>query len=126
MNPPMPQQKPDRLIAVGVMILISGILNILWGMGLFFAITILGLGTLLIGCLCLPMGAFPLVLGILEILYAAKLLRRQMHPNVKPAYYIAVMEIIDMLFGNVIALVVGVATLILYNDVAVRRYFGET
>jgi hypothetical protein len=36
------------------------------------------------------------------------------------------MQLIDALFGNVIALIVGVTALILYNDPAIRRFFGET
>ena len=126
MNLSVTPQKPDRLIAIGVMTLVSGILNIFWSMVLFLTITVLGIGTFLIGCLCLPLGIYPLVLGILEILYAVKLLRNPISPTLKPAYYLSIMEIVDTLFGNIIALIVGVATLILYNDVTIRRYFGET
>ncbi|MBN2085648.1 MAG: hypothetical protein JW748_10545 [Anaerolineales bacterium] len=122
----VPSQKPDRLIAVAVMTLVSGILNLFWSVGIFIAIAVFGVGTFLIGCICLPLGIYPLALGILEIVYAAKLLGNPASPNLKPAYHIAIMEIIDTLFGNLPALIVGVAALILYNDVAVRRYFGET
>ena len=120
------EQKPDRLTAIAVMTLISGIVNLFWSIGIFLLVAAIGAGTLLIGCVCLPLGIYPLALGMLEIVYAAKLLRNPIPPGLKPAYHIAVMEIIDMLFGNAIALIAGVAALILYNDVAVRRYFGET
>ncbi|MGB7537500.1 MAG: hypothetical protein WBM17_03070 [Anaerolineales bacterium] len=122
----VPTQKPDRLTAVAAMTLISGILNLFWSIGIFLAIAVFGVGTFLIGCICLPLGLYPLALGILEIVYAAKLLRNPVSPDLKPAYHIAVMEIIDTLFGNVMALIVGVAALIFYNDVAIRRFFGET
>ena len=122
----MPPQKPDRLFAIGMMTLISGIINILWGMGLLLMIAVFGIGTFFVGCLCLPLAIYPLALGIVEVLYALKLMRNPISPTVKPAYYIAVMEIIDTLFGNIIALVVGVVSLLLYNDVAIRRFFGET
>jgi hypothetical protein len=121
----LPFQKPDRLTAIGVMTLISGILNIFWSMGWFLGLAVLGIGTFLVGCLCLPLGLYPLALGVSEILYAMKLLRNPPPPSLRPAYFLAVMEIIDTLFGNVLALVVGVATLILYNDISVRRFFGE-
>jgi hypothetical protein len=126
MDPAVPPQKPDRLTAIAVMTLVSGILNIFWSIGLFLAIAAIGVGTFLIGCICLPLGFYPLVLGILEIIYAVKLLRNPISPELKPAYILAVLEIIDTLFGNVIALITGVVALILYNDVAVRRHFGET
>jgi hypothetical protein len=122
----VPPQKPDRLTAVAVMTLVSGILNLFWSFGIFLSIAAFGVGTFLIGCICLPLGFFPLALGVLEIIYAVKLLRNPVSPELKPAYHIAVMEIIDTLFGNVMALIVGVVALIFYNDVAVRRYFGET
>ena len=89
-------------------------------------LSILGVGTFFIGCLCLPLGFFPLLLGILEIRYAAQLLRNPAAPALKPAFYLAFMEILETLLGNVISLIVGVTALILYNDVEVRRYFGET
>ncbi len=122
----VPEQKPDRLTAIAVMTLISGMINLFWSIGVFLVVTAFGAGTFLIGCVCLPLGFFPLVLGIFELVYAVKLLRNPISPELKPAYHIAVMEIIDMLFGNVFALIVGVAALIMYNDLAVRRYFGET
>ncbi len=126
MDQAVPEQKPDRLTAIAVTTLISGILNLFWSLGIFLAIAVFGVGTFLVGCVCLPLGFYPLALGILEIVYAVKLLRNPISPELKPAYHIAVMEIIDTLFGNLFALIVGVAALILYNDVAVRRYFGET
>jgi hypothetical protein len=119
-------QKPDRLTTLAVMTLVSGILNLAWSALIFIGAAVFGIGTFLIGCICLPLGVYPLLLGILEILYAAKLLRNPVPSELKPAYHIAVMEIIDALFGNVIALIVGVAALILYNDPAIRRFFGET
>ncbi len=126
MLPAVPEHKPDRLTAIAVLTLISGITNLFWSIGIFLLVAVFGVGTLLIGCICLPLGFYPLILGILEIVYAAKLLRNPIPPGLKPAYHIAIMEIIDMLFGNAFALIVGVAALILFNDVAVRRYFGET
>jgi hypothetical protein len=53
MDPAVPPQKPDRLTAIAVMTLVSGILNIFWSIGLFLAIAAIGVGTFLIGCICL-------------------------------------------------------------------------
>jgi hypothetical protein len=120
-----PSSKPDRVTTLAVMTLVSGILNLFWSAGVFLAVVAFGFSTLFVGCLCLPLGIYPLILGIVEIVYAGRLLRSPISPETKPAYYIAVMEIIDMLFGNIVALVTGVLALIFYNDPLVRRYFGE-
>jgi hypothetical protein len=121
-----PPQRPDRLTAIAIMTLLSGILNLFWSLVVFLAVLLFGFGTLLLGCICLPLGLYPLGLGILEIVYAVRLLRNHVPPALKPAYHIAVMEVIDTLFGNLPALIVGVLALIFYNDPAVRRFFGET
>ena len=121
-----PSGRPSRLNAIAALTLASGILNLLWSAVAFLSVIILGFGTFLVGCICLPLGVYPLVLGVLEIVYALRLLRDPVSPSLRPAYYIAVMEIIDTLFGNVAALIVGVLSLILYNDRAVRHYFGDT
>ncbi len=126
MNFENPSRRPDRLTAIAAMTLVSGILNLFWSVVVFLVIVLFGVGTLFFGCICLPLGVYPLVLGVFEIVYAAKLLRTPVSPALKPAYHIAVMEIIDTLFGNVVALIVGVLALIFYNDLAVRHYFGET
>jgi hypothetical protein len=126
MDLPVPSPKPNRLTAIAVMTLVSGIFNLFWSFGIFLGIAAFGISTFLIGCICLPLGLYPVMVGILEIVYAVKLLRNPVSPELKPAYHIAVMEIVDTLFGNVLALVVGVVALILYNDPAIRRFFGET
>jgi hypothetical protein len=117
--------RPSRVTVIAVLTLSSGILNFIWSIGLCFAFILLGMGTFLIGCLCLPVALYPLLLGILEVVFAVKLFRRPAPPAIKPAYHIAVMEIIAALLGNIAALIVGVTALIFYNDRSVRGYFGE-
>ena len=126
MNATPAARKPEMVTAIAVMTLISGILNMAWSIGVFVGAVILGLGTFLIGCVCLPLGLFPLGLGIAEIVYATRLMRNPAGSAVKPSYAIAVLEIIDMLVGNAFALVTGVMALIFYNNPSVRRFFGET
>jgi hypothetical protein len=119
-------RKPDLVTAIAVLTLASGILNLFWSIGVFLGAVVLGLGTFLVGCLCIPLGVYPLALGIAEIVYAARLMKQPAPADLKPSYAIAILEIIDTLLGNVLALVAGVLALIFYNDPAVRRYFGET
>ena len=112
-------QKPGLVQAVGIMTLVNGILNILWGIG----VTI-GLMAALVTICLVPLGLLPIILGIFEIIFAVKLLATPPQP-VQPSQTIAILEICCILFGNVISLVVGILALVFYSDPAVKEYFAQ-
>lgn len=115
MNTSYSQQKPGLVTAIAVMTLTSGILNLFWGFvafGSFF------------GIICLPIAILPTILGIFEIIYAAKLLSAQLQP-VQPSPSIAAFEIVTVVMGNVFSMVVGILVLIFYNDLTVKEYFAH-
>jgi hypothetical protein len=114
-------EKPGQVTAIGIMTLINGILNILWGLGATAAIV---LGSLGIGLICAPVTILPAILGIFEILYAAKVMSNPPAP-VQPSQVIAILEICCILAGNVISLVIGILALVFYNDPAVKAYFAR-
>jgi hypothetical protein len=114
-----PGEKPSMVTLISILTLVNGILNILWGLGAAVAFI-----SSIIGIVCVPLAAFPIVLGILEILYAAKLLPASPRP-VQPARYLAIIEIIGIVFGNVFSLIVGILALVFYNDPAVQAYFAR-
>ena len=126
MNPPpmypsyqtAPGQKPGMVTAITIMTLVNGILNIMWGAGVSFGM-LAGLVTII----CIPITILPAVLGIFEIIYAAKLLATPPQP-VQPSQTIAVLEICAIVAGNVISLIVGILALVFYNDPSVRAYFA--
>lgn len=114
---PMPvSEKPGMLQTVAIMTLVNGIINILWG-GL---LTLSLMPTLI----CWPFGAFPLVLGILEVIYAAKILPSQLQP-VQPSKTIAIMEIVAILYLNPLSMIGGILALVFYGDPAVKAYFAK-
>ncbi len=119
MNTSYPDQKPGLFTAIAVMTLTSGIINLFWG----FIASATALGTI-IGVICLPITILPTILGVFEIIYAAKLLSAQPEP-VKPSQSIAVFEILTFLIGNIFSMVVGILTLIFYNDQSVKGYFAR-
>lgn len=119
MNTSYPNPKPGLLTAVAVMTLTSGIINLFWG----FIASASALSTL-VGIVCLPITILPTILGVFEIIYAAKLLSAQPQP-VKPSPSIAVFQILMALYFNVFSMVVGILTFIFYNDVTVKDYFAH-
>jgi hypothetical protein len=122
-NHTIPLRKPGLVQAVAVLTLFSGILNILWGAGMATLMTF-GIVTLCLVPIVLMFGILPFVLGIFEIIYAAKLLANPPQP-VQPSQAIAIMEICCILFANVISLVVGILALVFYNDADVKAYFAK-
>lgn len=119
MNTSYPNQKPGLFTAIAVMTLTSGIINLFWG----FIASATALGTI-IGIVCLPITILPTILGVFEIIYAAKLMSAQPEP-VKPSQSIAVFEILTFLIGNIFSMVVGILALIFYNDQSVKEYFAQ-
>ncbi|KAF0107584.1 MAG: hypothetical protein FD146_1618 [Anaerolineaceae bacterium] len=108
--------KPGKIQAIAILTLISGIVSIFYG--LIWTISLLAT------IICWPIGAYPITLGVLEIIYAAKLLGSNPR-NIKPATYLAVMEICEILFFNPFSLTAGILALVFYNDPEVKAYFAR-
>ena len=113
------QQKPTLVNVIAWTTLASGIVNIIWGL----AASGTALATI-IGIICTPITILPTILGVFEILYAAKLLSNPPQA-VKPSSTIAILEIVCVITGNVFSMVVGILSLVFYNDEIVRDYFAR-
>jgi hypothetical protein len=57
-------------------------------------------------------------------MYAAKLLPDPITVS-EPAKYVAVMEIINVISGNITSLVIGILCLVFYSDPEVEAYFNR-
>ena len=113
------QQKPALVSAIAWMTLASGIVNLFWG----FALSGTALVTI-IGIICVPLAILPSILGVFEIIYAAKLFSTP--PQVvKPSTNIAVFEVASILAFNVFSMAVGILSLVFYNDAVVKDYFAR-
>lgn len=119
MNTSYSEQKPGLVTTIALMTLVSGIINLFWG----FVASATALGTI-IGVICLPITVLPTILGVFEIIYAAKLLSAQPQP-VQPSTSIAVFQILTFLMGNIFSMIVGILSLIFYNDLTVKDYFSR-
>lgn len=113
------QQKPTLLNAIAWMTLASGIVNLFWG----FTASTMALATIICS-ICIPITILPAILGVCELIYAAKLFSNP--PQVKrPSTNIAVFEIATILTGNVFSAAVGIVALVFYNDANVKEYFAR-
>ncbi len=130
--------RPGTVQVVAVLTMISGVLNILAAIDLIFGAAILYAIVLnLLGFLGVPgltiFKSAPLLqilppvyllsLGILEILYATRLLPDPARIR-KPALFVAVMQIVAILFWNLFSLITGILSLVFMGDRKVKEYLA--
>lgn len=108
--------KPGKVQAIEIILLVSGILNIIGGLSASFAFLVS-----IVGIICVPITLLPLILGVFEVLYASKLMSGKPLPaqNIKT---IAILEIATILYGNVPGLVAGILNLVFLDDAPVKAY----
>ena len=111
--------KPTLIHVIAWTTLASGIVNIVWG----FVASGTALGTL-IGAICVPLTILPTILGVFELIYAAKLFSNPPQA-VQPSTNIAVFEVACALLGNAFSMAVGILSLVFYNDSVVKDYFAR-
>ncbi len=112
-------ESPGLVKTIAVMTLINGIVNIFWGLIATVSVT----ASIFLICLA-PLAILPTILGIFEIIYAAKLLTSPPQP-VRPSNTIAILEILCILTFNVFSMIVGILSLVFYNDPQVKDYFAR-
>ncbi len=110
---------PGLVKTIAVITLISGIVNIFWGL----IATAIVVPTIILACLAV-FTILPTILGVFEIIYALKLLNNPPQP-VQPSTTIAILEILTVLTGNVFSMIVGILSLVFYNDPQVKEYFAK-
>ena len=113
------QEKPTLVNVIAWMTLASGVTNLIWGV----AASGTALATV-VGIICVPFTILPTILGVFELIYAAKLFSNPAQ-LVQPSTNIAVFEIASVLTGNVFSMVVGILALVFYNDTVVKDYFAR-
>ncbi len=123
-TPLQPSEKPGQITVMGVLILVSGLTNaglfVAWG-GAILTGAVASFG---IGLLCLPCALPPIALAVFEFIVAAKLFGT----NPSSMNYhktVAIMEIVSIIFGNVVGLVSGILALVWLNDPRVQDWFNR-
>jgi hypothetical protein len=109
--------KPGYVRAIAIMCLADGIVSILIGL-ILTLVYICGLVTI---C-CAPIAIYSIVLGILEVVYATRVLPDPILAT-RPATYLAVMQIVNIINCDPISVTIGILSLVFYNDPKVKDYF---
>lgn len=119
---PNPPQRPGLVTTLAVITMANGILNLLLSLTIT---TLIVIGTIGIGLVfCAPVTLLPAVLGVFEIIYAARLFSEVQLPP-RPNRVLAYFEIAAVLFANLISLGVGIIALVIYDDAEVKAYFNR-
>ena len=101
--------KPGQITAIAVLCLVSGILDCLGFVTVF---------------MLWPGGLYSLVVGIFELIYAAKILSDPVRTS-RPSTAVAVLQIVNIINCSGLAVVTGILSLVFYSDPRVKSYFHE-
>lgn len=119
-NKTIPVNKPGNVPAIAIITLVSGIINILYGLGITLSVIIFTLG---IGIICSPITIIPAVLGVYEVISASKLMGT---PERKfSVQTVGILEIVGIITGSLTSLIAGILNLVLYNDPETKAYIDS-
>jgi len=111
------ETKPGNVQLIGIFIIVSGVLNIMFGIGIAIAVV---LGTFFLGLICLPLLVIPIGVGIWEIVAGVNVVNDRPAKNLQ---VVAGFEIASILWANVLSMVAGILVLVFYNDPETKAYF---
>ena len=109
--------RPEKVTAIAVLSILNGLISVFWGI-----IASIGVAATIIGLCCIPITILPIILGGFEIAYAIRLLSDPPRPCT-PNKTIAILDIINIIFGNFISLVIGILLLVFYSDNDTKEWF---
>jgi hypothetical protein len=115
-------QKPGQVQAVGVMMLVGGIIGTLVGLGLMGYFGIVGIASMGIGCLCClwPGIYLELVWGILAIIRGINIMNQD---DQGPPRTLAILQIICIINGDIPNCVMGIVCLVMMNGEEAQDYY---
>jgi predicted Zn finger-like uncharacterized protein len=118
------RDKPGKVQAIGIMMLIGGILATLHALVFLAYLGIFGVATMGFGWLCClwPGPYYGMVMGIMAIIRGSALLGENAHRQPAPSG-IAIMQIVNIINGDMPNCVMGIIALVFLNEPETRRYF---
>ncbi|ACL25155.1 hypothetical protein [Chloroflexus aggregans] len=105
------ETKPTPVLIIGIMAIVDAVLSGLSGIVWLF--TICGI----------PLGIYSIAVAILAGMYAYKLMSNPPQP-VQPNKTLAIMQIVNIITGNIFSMVFGIVSLVFYNQPNVQAYFA--
>jgi len=111
------ENKPGNVQLIGIIMITSGVLNVLAGGGIALAVV---LGTFFIGLICLPFLLIPIGIGVWEIVTGVNVVNGRAARNIQ---LVAGFEIASILWANVLSMVAGILVLVFYGDAETKAYF---
>lgn len=111
--------KSSKTQPIGILMLVSGIVNIMVGVGGGIAFLL----SIIMMC-CSPIYLLPVALGAIEIYYSTKLLSSSGEKlPFGRIQTVVILEICSLLAGNFISMILGIINLVLMNDPETRSSF---
>lgn len=103
----------EKPMGVAVPMLVSGIVNLVYAASATLTALAFGVATFGIGCACLVIPIPAIILGLFEIKMFNKLNGPGPYASHKSsAHTIAIIQVITLLFGNVVSCVCGIIALV--------------
>ncbi len=120
-------KKPDKVLAIAIITLISGILNLFWTIGLLDYWTIYyythrRVGDFWIRLPLFPIISLPLSTANLEMSACIELLGNP--PRKAKVQNVAIFQIINGLSLSFLSVIFGIINLVFYNDPEVKAYIN--
>ena len=111
---PRRREKPGKVQAISIMMLVGGIYALIHALGAVAATTFF--------CCLWPGVYYAIVMGIMAIVRASPLLGETAHLQPAPKS-IAIMQVVNIVNLDVVNCVMGIINLVFLNEPEVRRYF---
>jgi hypothetical protein len=120
-TPALPQPRPQKVETIGILMLVSGALNVMAGLGI-----VIGFALSIVLLCCIPVAALPLALGVFEVVYGLRLVGSGQEPVRRDTLQtVAILEVASILGSNIISFIAGIINLVLLSDSEVTGYFQK-
>jgi hypothetical protein len=115
----------EQLNLLRIFFLISGILNILFGISWIFYTIIGGLVTCGFGCLFGVIPVLNIIACVMDFVVYGRLNRMDRSGTYSSLQFAAIFDIITILTGNVASMIFGIVALVFMNNDEVTRFMKE-
>lgn len=120
--PAVPQGRPGKVTAIGIMTLVGGVVALIVSFNYFFFGFWLGIGTFGIGCILFLPAVYSLALAIVAVIKGILILGAQPQQRSGPLLS-AIMQIVNVISLDLFNVALGVIVLVFASDPQVKAFF---